>query len=81
MSLAGSLLSYKMINVICYKTFTNRIRKDTMYKLNETILTKFRSCFKRNSTFECFVIIVRAKANFVAFEQAISTTHKRPGRV
>jgi hypothetical protein len=86
-----------------------------MYKLIETILTQFKSCFKRNSTFECFVvivigmllrkdfrgisvafeeaakvkdhlgqslltIIVRAKANFVAFEQAIVAPKKRRGR-
>jgi hypothetical protein len=90
------------------------IRKDTMYKLIETILTQFKSCFKRNSTFECFVvivigmllrkdfrgisvafeeaakvkdhlgqslltIIVRAKANFVAFEQAIVALKKAAG--
>jgi hypothetical protein len=36
----------------------NRIRKDTMYKLIETILTQFRSCFKRESTFASFVLIV-----------------------
>jgi hypothetical protein len=29
-----------------------------MYKLIDNILTQFRSCFKRNSTFANFVIIV-----------------------
>jgi hypothetical protein len=39
-------------------SFTNRIRKDTMYKLIETILLEFKSCFKRESTFANFVTIV-----------------------
>jgi hypothetical protein len=40
------------------QAFTKLGRENTMYKLTDTILTQFESCFKRNSTFECFVIIV-----------------------
>jgi hypothetical protein len=52
-----------------------------MYKLIETILTQFESCFKRNSTFECFVIIVIGmllRRDFRGISSIVSTLRLEP---
>jgi hypothetical protein len=52
-----------------------------MYKLIETILIQFRSCFKRNSTFECFVIIVIGmllRRDFRGISSIVSTLRLEP---
>jgi hypothetical protein len=52
-----------------------------MYKLIETILTQFKSCFKRNSTFECFVIIVIGmllRREFRGISSIVSTLRLEP---
>jgi hypothetical protein len=52
-----------------------------MYKLIETILTQFKSCFKRNSTFECFVIIVIGmllRRDFRGISSIVSTLRLEP---
>jgi hypothetical protein len=62
-------------------SFTNRIRKDTMYKLIDNILTQFRSCFKKNSTFESFVIIVIGmllRKDFRGISSIVSTLRLKP---
>jgi hypothetical protein len=52
-----------------------------MYKLIETILTQFKSCFKRNSTFECFVIIVIGmllRKDFRGISSIVGTLRLKP---
>jgi hypothetical protein len=52
-----------------------------MYKLIETILTQFRSCFKRESTFASFVIIVIGmllRRDFRGVSSIVSTLRLKP---